>query len=143
VQWGGFKMGVTLTVDCLTAPLLCMHGCKKLTQVVKCLRSLGPLHLKKSTPPCTCHHNRTPPCAYHYNCTPLCTCHHNCMPPCAYHHNCTPMCTCNRTQQHATVYLLPGTIVYEGRLDARPVAVKRLLRQFYDLAKKEIEVRSC
>jgi serine/threonine-protein kinase/endoribonuclease IRE1 len=35
-----------------------------------------------------------------------------------------------------------GTIVYEGSLDGRPVAVKRLLRQFYDLARKEIEVRS-
>jgi hypothetical protein len=33
-----------------------------------------------------------------------------------------------------------GTIVYEGMLDGRAVAVKRLLRQFYDLAKKEIEV---
>jgi serine/threonine-protein kinase/endoribonuclease IRE1 len=33
-----------------------------------------------------------------------------------------------------------GTIVYEGSLDARPVAVKRLLRQFYDLARKEIGV---
>ncbi|KAF5826524.1 kinase-like domain-containing protein, partial [Dunaliella salina] len=33
-----------------------------------------------------------------------------------------------------------GTIVYEGKLDGRGVAVKRLLRQFYDLAKKEIEV---
>lgn len=30
--------------------------------------------------------------------------------------------------------------MYEGYLDGRPVAVKRLLRQFYDLAKKEIEV---
>jgi len=35
-----------------------------------------------------------------------------------------------------------GTIVYEGKLDGRAVAVKRLLRQFYDLAKKEIEVRA-
>jgi hypothetical protein len=34
-----------------------------------------------------------------------------------------------------------GTIVYEGVLDGRPVAVKRLLRQFYDLARKEIQVR--
>ncbi|GAX74713.1 hypothetical protein CEUSTIGMA_g2161.t1, partial [Chlamydomonas eustigma] len=33
-----------------------------------------------------------------------------------------------------------GTIVYEGIMDGRTVAVKRLLRQFYDLAKKEIEV---
>jgi len=33
-----------------------------------------------------------------------------------------------------------GTVVYEGSMDGRPVAVKRLLRQFYDLAKKEIEV---
>ena len=33
-----------------------------------------------------------------------------------------------------------GTIVYEGVLDGRPVAVKRLLRQFYDLARKEIQV---
>jgi len=31
-----------------------------------------------------------------------------------------------------------GTIVYEGVLDGRQVAVKRLLRQFVDLAKKEI-----
>jgi len=37
--------------------------------------------------------------------------------------------------------LSAGTIVYEGVLDGRPVAVKRLLRQFYDLARKEIEVR--
>lgn len=36
-----------------------------------------------------------------------------------------------------------GTIVYEGSLDGRPVAVKRLLRQFYDLARKEIEVGAC
>ncbi|GIL90679.1 hypothetical protein Vretifemale_18451 [Volvox reticuliferus] len=33
-----------------------------------------------------------------------------------------------------------GTIVYEGVLDGRPVAVKRLLRQFTELARKEIEV---
>lgn len=33
-----------------------------------------------------------------------------------------------------------GTTVYEGVLDGRPVAVKRLLRQFYDLARKEIQV---
>eukprot|EP00775_Hariotina_reticulata_P013052 gene13052-13179_t len=33
-----------------------------------------------------------------------------------------------------------GTIVYEGFLDSRPVAVKRLLRQFYNLARKEIQV---
>jgi serine/threonine-protein kinase/endoribonuclease IRE1 len=32
--------------------------------------------------------------------------------------------------------------VYEGVLDGRPVAVKRLLRQFYDLARKEIQVGS-
>eukprot|EP00894_Picocystis_sp_ML_P003031 jgi/Pico_ML_1/53548/g4079.t1 len=32
-----------------------------------------------------------------------------------------------------------GTIVYEGKLDGRRVAVKRLLHQFYGLAKKEIE----
>ena len=38
-------------------------------------------------------------------------------------------------------YLSPGTVVYEGTMDGRSVAVKRLLRQFYDLAKKEIEVR--
>ena len=31
-----------------------------------------------------------------------------------------------------------GTIVYEGELDGRQVAVKRLLRQFVELAKKEI-----
>jgi serine/threonine-protein kinase/endoribonuclease IRE1 len=30
--------------------------------------------------------------------------------------------------------------VYEGILDSRPVAVKRLLRQFYTLARKEIQV---
>lgn len=30
--------------------------------------------------------------------------------------------------------------MYEGVLDSRPVAVKRLLRQFYNLARKEIEV---
>ncbi|EFJ40840.1 hypothetical protein VOLCADRAFT_107956 [Volvox carteri f. nagariensis] len=33
-----------------------------------------------------------------------------------------------------------GTVVYEGVLDGRPVAVKRLLRQFTELARKEIEV---
>jgi hypothetical protein len=33
-----------------------------------------------------------------------------------------------------------GTVVYEGALDSRPVAVKRLLRQFYTLARKEIDV---
>ena len=32
-----------------------------------------------------------------------------------------------------------GTVVFEGQLDGRSVAVKRLLRQFVDLAKKEIE----
>lgn len=31
-------------------------------------------------------------------------------------------------------------MVYEGQLDGRPVAVKRLLRQFYGLARKEIDV---
>lgn len=30
--------------------------------------------------------------------------------------------------------------MYEGVLDSRPVAVKRLLRQFYTLARKEIQV---
>ena len=33
-----------------------------------------------------------------------------------------------------------GTVVYEGCLDGRQVAVKRLLRQFTELARKEIEV---
>ena len=32
-----------------------------------------------------------------------------------------------------------GTIVFEGMLDGREVAVKRLLRQFYELAQKEIK----
>lgn len=32
-----------------------------------------------------------------------------------------------------------GTMVFQGELDGRPVAVKRLLRQFYDLAQKEIK----
>ncbi len=31
-----------------------------------------------------------------------------------------------------------GTLVLEGELDGRPVAIKRILHQFYDLAKKEI-----
>ncbi|KAK9828434.1 hypothetical protein WJX81_007728 [Elliptochloris bilobata] len=31
-----------------------------------------------------------------------------------------------------------GTLVFEGTLDGRPIAVKRLLRQFYELAHKEI-----
>ena len=31
-----------------------------------------------------------------------------------------------------------GTLVFEGELDGRPVAIKRILHQFYDLAKKEI-----
>ena len=31
-----------------------------------------------------------------------------------------------------------GTVVYEGVLDGREVAVKRMLHQFYDLARKEI-----
>jgi hypothetical protein len=31
-----------------------------------------------------------------------------------------------------------GTVVFEGEMDGRPIAVKRLLRQFYDLARKEI-----
>lgn len=31
-----------------------------------------------------------------------------------------------------------GTIVFEGELDGRPVAVKRLLAQFYELARKEL-----
>jgi len=32
-----------------------------------------------------------------------------------------------------------GTVVYEGELDGRKVAVKRILQQFYDLARKEID----
>jgi serine/threonine-protein kinase/endoribonuclease IRE1 len=32
-----------------------------------------------------------------------------------------------------------GTVVYEGELDGRRVAVKRLLSQFYDLARKELD----
>ncbi len=40
----------------------------------------------------------------------------------------------------AAVSALAGTIVYEGVLDSRLVAVKRLLRQFYNLARKEIQV---
>ena len=38
------------------------------------------------------------------------------------------------------VLVASGTIVYEGVLDGRPVAVKRLLRQFYSMARKEIQV---
>jgi myo-inositol-hexaphosphate 3-phosphohydrolase len=33
-----------------------------------------------------------------------------------------------------------GTVVYEGKLDGRRVAVKRLLREFYSMAKQEIEL---
>lgn len=32
-----------------------------------------------------------------------------------------------------------GTVVYEGTLDGRRVAIKRLLSQFYDLARKELD----
>ena len=32
-----------------------------------------------------------------------------------------------------------GTVVLSGELDGRPVAVKRLLARFYDLARKEID----
>jgi serine/threonine-protein kinase/endoribonuclease IRE1 len=45
-----------------------------------------------------------------------------------------------RVGPKAIGYGSAGTIVYEGVLDGRPVAVKRLLRQFYDLARKEIGV---
>ncbi len=31
-----------------------------------------------------------------------------------------------------------GTVVFAGELDGRPVAVKRMLRQFYEMARKEI-----
>lgn len=31
-----------------------------------------------------------------------------------------------------------GTIVFDGSLDGRPVAIKRILAQFYDLARHEI-----
>ena len=31
-----------------------------------------------------------------------------------------------------------GTIVFEGELDGRPVAVKRLLAQFHELARREL-----
>jgi hypothetical protein len=31
-----------------------------------------------------------------------------------------------------------GTVVFSGELDGRPVAVKRMLRQFYEMARKEI-----
>lgn len=48
---------------------------------------------------------------------------------------------CGSVQMPTTSTLFAsGTIVYEGVLDGRPVAVKRLLRQFYDLAFKEIQV---
>eukprot|EP00727_Mastigamoeba_balamuthi_P007371 m51a1_g3254 putative serine threonine-protein kinase endoribonuclease ire1 (961) ;mRNA; f:169210-172437 len=33
-----------------------------------------------------------------------------------------------------------GTIVYEGLLDGRRVAVKRLLKEFYDVAKREVDL---
>lgn len=32
-----------------------------------------------------------------------------------------------------------GTVVFSGELDGRPVAVKRMLRQFYEVARKEID----
>ena len=32
-----------------------------------------------------------------------------------------------------------GTVVLAGEFDGRPVAVKRLLARFYDLARKEID----
>ena len=32
-----------------------------------------------------------------------------------------------------------GTVVFAGELDGRPVAVKRVLRQFYEMARKEID----
>lgn len=32
-----------------------------------------------------------------------------------------------------------GTVVFAGELDGRPVAVKRMLRQFYEMARKEID----
>ena len=32
-----------------------------------------------------------------------------------------------------------GTVVFDGELDGRPVAVKRMLRQFVDMARKEID----
>lgn len=32
-----------------------------------------------------------------------------------------------------------GTVVFSGELDGRPVAVKRMLRQFYEMARKEID----
>lgn len=32
-----------------------------------------------------------------------------------------------------------GTVVFSGELDGRPIAVKRMLRQFYEMARKEID----
>ena len=43
------------------------------------------------------------------------------------------------TQDAILGYGSAGTIVFEGSLDGREVAVKRLLRQFYALAQKEIK----
>ena len=43
-----------------------------------------------------------------------------------------PLATC--VVPHAT-YLHAGTIVFDGRLDGRPVAVKRMLLQFHELAR--------
>ena len=40
---------------------------------------------------------------------------------------------------HVLGYGSGGTVVLSGELDGRPVAVKRLLARFYDLARKEID----
>ena len=40
---------------------------------------------------------------------------------------------------HILGYGSQGTLVYEGSLHGRPVAVKRMLRHLYPLAKKEID----
>ena len=53
----------------------------------------------------------------------------------------SPACLCCRLQVGPGVlgYGSGGTVVFAGELDGRSVAVKRMLRQFYEMARKEID----
>lgn len=55
---------------------------------------------------------------------------------------CLPSCPSPRHSQvgpGVLGYGSGGTVVFSGELDGRPVAVKRMLRQFYEMARKEID----
>lgn len=67
-----------------------------------------------------------------------CPCSHACCAVSRMHRASHP---CRRPQVGPGVlgYGSGGTVVFSGELDGRPVAVKRMLRQFYEVARKEID----